>query len=176
MSSILPKNEQKQVDLRYHSTVGWILFLFFRRIQDTNKSLRNCLPIFQFNTNSIIASTLTPQICPKIACFQQWRVCCLSTRILRQFDAYDMSMKYLNDDSYEANFHLAFGHITGYNLTPGIIKTDFPKYICYTSNESKLTHFWSSHSIFYWAQKCLYSKHQKHHSNKLSNSLYKNDP
>ena len=81
--------------------------------------------------NSKIGSTLTPQICPKIACFQQWRVCCLSTRILRQFDAYDMSMKYLNDDSYEANFHLAFGHITGYNLTPGNIKTYFPKYICW---------------------------------------------
>ena len=73
-----------------------------------------------------------PVVQPKSSCdVHLLRSPCLSTRILRQFDAYDMSMKYLNDDSYEANFHLAFGHITGYNLTPGNIKTDFPKYICY---------------------------------------------
>ena len=38
VSSILQKNDQKQVDLRYHSTVGQIFGSIFGRIQDTNKS------------------------------------------------------------------------------------------------------------------------------------------
>ena len=40
VSSILPKNEQKQFDLRYHS---WIFCSFFGRIEDTKKTFRNSL-------------------------------------------------------------------------------------------------------------------------------------
>ena len=35
------KNERKQVDLRYHSTVSQFFSFVFGRIQDTNKSFQN---------------------------------------------------------------------------------------------------------------------------------------
>ena len=41
VSSILPKNERKQFDLRYHSRKVDYFRLIFRRIEDTKKTFRN---------------------------------------------------------------------------------------------------------------------------------------
>ena len=43
LSSILPKNERKQFNLRYHSSKVEFIRSFFGRIEDTKKTFRNYL-------------------------------------------------------------------------------------------------------------------------------------
>ena len=43
VSSILPKNERKQFDLRYHNSKVEFFRSFFGRIEDTKKTFRNKL-------------------------------------------------------------------------------------------------------------------------------------
>ena len=90
MSSILPKNERKQFDMRYHSSKVEFFRLFFGRIEDTKKTFWNSLTFIKID------------MLRRQKNFESWQIFSNFCGLLRIFE------------SYEAwHFMLCFSHCSG---------------------------------------------------------------